>query len=344
MPRYKRTSVTAKVGLNFVRAVVEGAGSLFHKIEQENDLGIDALLEFVRDERPLNQLLATQVKSGASYYDQKHDECLLPVASHRDYWLKYPVPVVGIVYVPSQQKAYWVDIKHYLKKHPAASIIRFPRTEANRFDGDQFLAVFMPLALQETPVLPFSDALALFRSSNPDERQLGLVVLFRRYPNQTDAWDAFVDLLVTAPTGSIPPGLIYYLAHIPWHGDIFYRGETITAATREHVHKLLSTFGRPEVLKLLHFIDQENMISRGTLGQSVEAIITSLPEPTPFLKAIAEDSSIPLFRRECAALIYAIHNRVESLPLLARLAASGSSYAQELLEHVKEYGSVNPYM
>jgi hypothetical protein len=343
MPRYKRTSVTAKVGLNFVRSVVEGAGSLFHKIEQESDLGIDALLEFVREEHPLNQLIALQVKSGASYYDKKRDECLFPVASHRDYWTKYPVPVVGIVYISSLGKACWVDIKHYLKKHPAASIIRFARTEANRFDGDQFRSVFMPLALRETPVLSFDRALALFRSSNPDERQLGLVVLFRRYPNQTDAWDAFVDFFVTAPKESIPPSLIYYLAHIPWHGDIFYTGEIITPATREHIHKRLSTFGAPEVLKLLEFIDEESMISRGALGQSVEAIITSLKQSMPLLKAITEDSSIALFRRECAALIYAMHEHLGSIQLLSRLAESGSSYAQELLEHVKEYGDINPY-
>ena len=45
MPTYKRTAVTSKEGINFVRSVVESGGSLFIKIEQENDLGIDALLE-----------------------------------------------------------------------------------------------------------------------------------------------------------------------------------------------------------------------------------------------------------------------------------------------------------
>jgi len=51
MTRYKHTNVTAKIGVNFIRTVVEAAGSLFHKIEQENDLGVDALVELVRDER-----------------------------------------------------------------------------------------------------------------------------------------------------------------------------------------------------------------------------------------------------------------------------------------------------
>jgi len=49
MGTYKRANITSKTGLNFVRTIVEDAGSLFHRIEQENDLGIDGLIEFVRD-------------------------------------------------------------------------------------------------------------------------------------------------------------------------------------------------------------------------------------------------------------------------------------------------------
>ena len=56
MPKYKHTAITSKEGINFVRSMVESAGSLFMKIEQENDLGIDALVEFIRDERPLNKI------------------------------------------------------------------------------------------------------------------------------------------------------------------------------------------------------------------------------------------------------------------------------------------------
>lgn len=343
MPRYKQTSVTAKSGLNFVRNVVEGAGSLFHKIEQESDLGVDALIEFVRNERPLNKLIAVQVKSGDSYYDQMRDECFLPTGHHADYWQRYPVPVLGVVYIPSIDKAHWVNVQHYLKSHPGANTIRFVRTEVNRFDREQFKLVLVPLALRETPALSLNRALALLQSGNPDERQLGLASLFRGYPNNTEAWDALVTLFVTAPTDSIPPILIYYLSHIPWHGDIAYSGEPISKTTREHAQKLLSNFGRSELIKLFEFIDQENMISRGALGQSVEAIVSSLPHAMSLLKEIVEDPSIPIFRRECAALICAMHEGNGSLPLLAKVASAGSSYAQELIEYVKKYGEINPY-
>ena len=136
MPTYKRSAVTSKEGINFVRSVVESTGSLFIKIEQENDLGIDALFEFIRDERPLNKQIAVQIKSGASYYNAETEECAFPVGDHRSYWSSHPLPVFGIVYVPSQKAAFWLNLKRYLNANPEATTVRFPATHANRFTAD----------------------------------------------------------------------------------------------------------------------------------------------------------------------------------------------------------------
>lgn len=72
MVKYKITNITSKAGINFVRTVVEESGSLFHKIEQENDLGIDALVEFVLDEQPLNQASCNSDKIGTFVLFSKH--------------------------------------------------------------------------------------------------------------------------------------------------------------------------------------------------------------------------------------------------------------------------------
>jgi hypothetical protein len=78
VPTYPRTSITAKRGVNFVRTVVEGGGSLFHKIDFESDLGVDAFIELIHEGKPLNKQIAVQIKSGPSYYDVKSRECKLP--------------------------------------------------------------------------------------------------------------------------------------------------------------------------------------------------------------------------------------------------------------------------
>jgi hypothetical protein len=137
--------------------------------------------------------------------------------------------------------------------------------------------------------------------------------------------------------------MIYFLAHIPWHGDIYYSGEDITQETRSYARELLTRFGRDEILKLLAFIDPDDGIARGAIGQSVEAIISSLPAARSILLAIANDDGVDMFRRECAALILGINRDPEALPALNRLVESGSWYAQELVNHLMQYGDLNPY-
>lgn len=344
MVSYKETNITSKTGLNFVRTVVEDAGSLFHKIDQENDLGIDALIEFVRKGQPLGKQIALQVKSGSSYFNSKSEQCLIPIENHRNYWANYPLPVIGITYVPDLKRAHWVDIKPYLEQFPEATIIRFIASEANRLDADGFQRVFLPTILREIPEITLPQALSFFRSSKQDESYLGLVVLFRRHPNEHEVWREFVQHFVERAPADIPSILIYYLAHIPGHDDIFYSGETITEETRDYVRSLFGRFGRAEVEKLLGFIDTKKLISRGAIGQSVEVLISSLSDVDSTLSAIAKDPRSDMFVRECAALILAMHIGRDAKPVLKQLADSGSSSSQQIENYLDEYGSVNPYV
>ncbi len=343
MPTYKRSAVTAKEGINFVRSAVEGGGSLFIRIEQENDLGVDALLEFIKDERPLNKQIAIQIKSGASYYTPEAKECAFPVGSHRDYWSKHPLPLFGLVYVPALRNAYWVNVKRYLKDNPSATVIRFPATEANQFNAVTFTKLFMPGVVGETPILEMDEAFRLARSKEPSETYLGLLVLFRRYPNNEAVWDELVQTFLARPAEEIPPVLLYWLAHIPGHGDIFYFGETVTPATRAYARSLFERFEVPDVIKLLSFIDEEEQIGRGTLGQSIEAIVSSLQNASTMLRAVIKSTEVEMRVRESAALILAMHEAVHALPELVALEEAGSWCAGEIALHVKEYGGINPY-
>ena len=175
-----------KAGINFSRTVVEESGSLFHKIEQENDLGIDALIEFVLEEQPLNKQVAVQIKSGRSYFSSDTGECIIPIENHRSYWSLYPLPVVGIVYVPNLESMLTGLTLNKSLRISSANVIRFVASEANRLYIGTFKKIFVPLILRETPDIPFGHALELSRSQKPDESYLGLIILFRRYPNRRE--------------------------------------------------------------------------------------------------------------------------------------------------------------
>lgn len=201
----------------------------------------------------------------------------------------------------------------------------------------------MPAVAGKTPVLDFEEACKLAHSQEPSELYLGLLVLFRRFPNKTEVWDELVRTFIERPTSEIPPVLLYWLAHIPGHGDIFYYGETPSKETRAYARGLFARFGVEQVIKLLSFIDPEGQIGRGTLGQSVEAIVSSLPNVAAMLREIMRSPGVEMSIREFAALILAMKEAEGALPDLAALEAEGSWYAGEVVRHVKEYEWINPY-
>jgi hypothetical protein len=343
MVNYGPSVVTSKIGVGFVRSLVERAGSLFHKIEQESDLGIDALIELVVEGSPAGAQVAVQIKSGDSYYETPSETCLIPISNHREYWSRYPLPVVGVVFIPSLERAYWVDVKRALRADPEATVIRFVASGANLLDRETFASLFMPPWLRQEPRLAFEKAIAFSRSRKIDEAWLGLRVLFHQYPNEHSSWDALVEYFVASPAERIPPSLIYHLAHIPWHGDIAYSGEAIEPETREYAAGRMATFRRAEIVKLLGLIDRENGIARGTLGQSIEAVLSSLPGIDAHLMAVASDESLDLVVCESAGLILAMHLSDAAIPMLRHLATRGSWFASELVVVIREFGGINPY-
>jgi hypothetical protein len=152
-----------------------------------------------------------------------------------------------------------------------------------------------------------------------------------------------VRVFLAFPSSELPPVLIYWLAHIPWHGDIASFGRTASPATREYGRSLLAEFGVREVLKLISLIDPEEQIARGTLGQSVEAIISSLPSSSPLLRQVIESPASDMSQKEFAALIVAMNEAEGAIPELMRLESAGSWYAAEIRKHIEEFGGVNPY-
>lgn len=341
MPKYPERNVTSKSGVNHARTVVESCNSIFHEIHQENDIGVDAIIEIIKNERPTGKMVALQIKSGESFFVR--GECIIPVENHAIYWSSHHLPMFGIVYVPSLKNAYWVDIKKYLAENENASTIKYQPTKANTFDGVDFKRVFIPTILKESPDgFSFEDSVELFRSSNNDESFLGLLLLFRLYTDKKEAWDEFVNYLRQRNTDEIPKIFPYFLAHIPWHFDIWGGNEKITNETREYGKKLFESLEKPEIVKLLSMIDDEKGIGRGTIGQSVEAVISSLPQSKLYLAEIVNDNDMDLKIREYAATIFAYKWRLASFPTLQPLTHI-SSVISLIVSELKQHGRIALY-
>src|SRR5438046_2654846 len=66
------------------------------------DLGIDGQIEHLNVQgRSTGHLVAVQVKSGPSYLRKDGDSIVFyPQKKHRNYWERFPIPVIVIIYDP----------------------------------------------------------------------------------------------------------------------------------------------------------------------------------------------------------------------------------------------------
>lgn len=341
--RYKRTNSTAKIGVDYLQAIVHKHNCIFQEIDTKNDLGIDAIIEIIKDESPTSNFFASQIKSGKTYFNKKTNLCKIPVKNHYDYWTKHPLPVYGIVYIPDLGCAYWVNIKKYLKINPSDTIIKYERTLANQINEATFFSIFIPQILKEVPDISFELASEFFKSDKSDEFFLGLHTLYKKYADKNETWKFFIEYFRNAEIEKVPTFLIYILAHLPWHPDISYFNGTMTNDSQKYGKDLIYLFGKNEILKLLEFIDEENTIARGALGQSVEAIISIVNDFKLILKEIMFDDKNESHIRQYAALIYAYHLGKSSIDDLKLVVNEDTWLIPELIEHIENYGEFNPY-
>lgn len=344
MAKYLQTNSTSKEGVNYIKTLVDSHNCIFQKIDQENDIGIDAIIEIIINEEPTCNFFACQIKSGKTYFDKKANCCKIPIEKHRVYWSKHPLPVYGIVCIPEFGDAYWIDIKRYLQNNPTDNVISFERTLANQLTKETFISIFVPHLTHQTPDISFAFAKSLFESEKPDEFYLGFYTLYRKYADQNETWQLFVNYFLTQSIENIPPIIIYYLAHLPWHTDIAYYQGRLTKEAQEFGKTLLRQFTEVEILKLFQFVDEENMIARGTIGQSVEAIVSIIPNFKVIPEGIIKDTKLEIHIREVAATIYAYHLGKKSIDVLKMIPKDESWYIPEVVNHILTYGEFNPYV
>jgi len=350
MPRKPISSAVEREGVNFARSIVEAANCIFQEIERRNDFGNDAIIELVEGEDVRGICLAAQIKSGASYCTEI--DCIIPASKcHFEYWHKHTLPVIGIVYDPSEKCAYWSSITGLLKHDPqrvtkGPFTIRFAKNEISRFNQEGFQLFFLPQFLKNTIRLPHDRSIMFINSESTTMQHIGLQSLFYGYRNNAETWDFLISILKNKNQADINPYLVYLLSLIPGHGDIFWHSENIIADTiRREIRERIANFEKNEVEKLIGFVGDDG-IQRGALGQCVEAIISLVHENMRILREITEDESAEYQVRSVALILLVYYSGKEAERLLKTLKNLNGELAclvNDLLEQVRTYGFVYLY-
>lgn len=335
VPIKKKSSATARAGVNYARGVVEHNNCIFNEITLENDFGNDCTIEFVDAERVTGVVVAAQIKSGASYVEG--ETCIIPSdADHFAYWAKHTLSVLGIVYDPSEDAAYWINISETLRYEPelvtdGPLTLRFPKHELNRFDKERFRDYIMPRFLGRPIVLDFERSVEFAASDDFQLAGVGIYSLASAYFERDATWDLLLEQFMSRSRDEIHPLLIQVLVRIPGHPDILWHAwqRMPPQTTRDQVlERMRAEFGLAELLKLLHFVDPESLYMRGSPGQDVEALALVIPEVRDHLWTIASTPDYEEDIRIAAVVLCASILQERSLPLLEQSSAGAGALAE----------------
>lgn len=111
MVEHFMSNSTERIGVSYCALTAERNNWMFRE-QPINDIGIDAHMEFVEDDKP-RQLLALQIKSGSSWFKEKKDDCIIFRNINErqyNYWIMNSLPCIVILYNPDDNMCIWQEL------------------------------------------------------------------------------------------------------------------------------------------------------------------------------------------------------------------------------------------
>jgi len=167
--KWPHTKRAEKEGILHVEQVVNRHGSIFRKIHQEEDIGIDGFIEFIAYDHTEGLLLAVQIKSGEAY-ERKDRFAITTDRQHLDYWTRFPLPVIIIAYSPNRRLACWKAVTR-----SSGTTIEIPFSQV--FDETSMNASLLNLALTKRDESPLFYAANSIISYDAEQRHQGILLL-----------------------------------------------------------------------------------------------------------------------------------------------------------------------
>lgn len=111
MPQKSKSQQTGDIGVSRVGLIVrETMGWEFR--EQGSDFGIDAHIEMIDAGEVTGKLIGVQIKSGPSFFKKQEEDGFIfsEDLDKLDYWTRYSLPVIVVLYNPESKVAYWAHV------------------------------------------------------------------------------------------------------------------------------------------------------------------------------------------------------------------------------------------
>ena len=100
---------TERIGVSYCSLIVARNNWMFRE-QPIDDIGIDAHMEITETTGEPKQLIALQIKSGASWFEEKKDDCVIFRNINErqyNYWTMNSLPCIVVLYNPDDDIRIW---------------------------------------------------------------------------------------------------------------------------------------------------------------------------------------------------------------------------------------------
>jgi hypothetical protein len=309
------TKVTERTGVNYVRTLVENANSVFNEIDQGNDLGIDCYIDFTIDNNTTGFSICAQIKSGDSYKDKSGYK--IPAdRAHMERWAESLLPVVGLVYDPSEGCAFWISISDYLRDNPhllnsKSHTIRVSKD--NKLNTSTFLSFRTNQISRITEYKSYEnfgrslDEFSCF--NNPSKCYNGLKALFSNHGDRYAAWLYITMGLEYVCEEGIQVNILGMVSN-------FVIEDVLWDSRKGEFTRYQKSMLREEVLRTIskHFTSNSVKIAitflryginRGSLSHRIFLLLDKIGGIDDIVYSLADNNNIPLEDRQHLYWLYA---------------------------------------
>lgn len=313
------TRSKAALGVNYVEKIVNLNDDIMIRIPQENDRGLDIVIEFKNRNKEFYTFSA-QVKSGISYFNTKQDG--ISIASdfqHFKYWLNHNLYIILFVYNPDTDQCYWLDLSKYVNDLQDTKNFRIKSKEIKLLDSSSYqdMVDYIDVKIGDHKRnYLLSKTIRSLISLPVGEINEKLFYSTLNYRNELFLWITVLYKLRITEEKEVIRFLIKILSYITSNPDIWRNKYNILhdEIRQLAVSEFNSRFDERIVVKFLSSFDIDEYC-RGQLGQSVFHILELNSNSSLYLQDIIRNSNIDFDIRYKAWVLYPVYRTNRDLEI-----------------------------
>lgn len=300
MPNVPNSTITERIGVYYAGYLFSLGGVIFRETSN-TDVGIDAQIELIDSNGgATGKLAGIQIKSGDSFVDvATRTFTLRAEQKHFEYWTRYTLPVIGVAYSPSLNKAVWFNLTEYSHQiieeggsYRVAGIL----DEGNELNEQNISNTLtriiqefhgMPVSLQEAEQIAHIQEL-------PEE-------VVEVEETKEAAWKRLTNILLASQ--SEPDVLANVGSRLSWYFS------TVSQEQKDFFVERISNATNEELTNIIIAIDAALSRGRDDTAQLICDLLSYIPHAEERLKDLARQRVVPVEALE--ALFQSIENFTE---------------------------------